>query len=153
VLVALGVAGWMWWNGRSSDDTADKAPKELSTKQVNDVTNKAIASGKYDDAVKQLKEQPESLNTQLSLAVIYMNKKDYKSAFAIYDELDRKGALTIGYISGVASFAELAKDYQKALYYYKKAKQLTEQQKNTIPTWQDDLTTYNAAIKRLQQKL
>jgi tetratricopeptide (TPR) repeat protein len=152
VLVALGFGAWTWWNNRP-DDTSEKKPKKLSTQQVNDVTGKAIASRKYDEALNQLKDQPESVDTQLAIAVIYMNKKDYKSALAIYDELDQKGQLSLGNISGAASFAEVAKEWQKALHYYQEAKKETLAQKNAIPTWKDDVTRYDAAVKRMQGKL
>jgi tetratricopeptide (TPR) repeat protein len=151
VLAALGFGAWVWWNSRT-DEKANTPPKDLSVKQLNDVTNKAIASGKYDAALDTLKDQPQTADTKLALALVYMNKKEYKSALAIYDELDQKGELPLGYMSGAASFAELAKEYRKALHYYQEAKKETLAQKNAIPTWKDDVARYDAAIKRLQSK-
>lgn len=150
VVVIAAAGGWLWWSNRS-DDT-DKKPPKLTPAQVNQTVDKAIASGKYDDALGKLKDQPDSVEKQLAVAIIYMNKKDYKSALAIYNDLDQQGKLPLGYISGAASFAELAKDKPLALHYYKEAKEKTLAQKEQIPTWKDDVARFDAAIKRLQKK-
>lgn len=151
VIAAVAAGAWMWWSNRPEDDAAKK-PAKLSTSQMNQTVDKAIASGKYDDALDTLKDQPQSVEKELAVAIVYMNKKDYKSALAIYNDLDRQGKLPLGYISGAASFAELAKDKSLALHYYKEAKEKTLAQKDVIPTWKDDVARYDAAIKRLQKK-
>lgn len=151
VVAAVLIGGvWMWWSGRPVDEVTKK-PETLSTGQINQVVDKSIASGNYDDALETLKDQPQSVEKQLAVAIVYMNKKDYKSALAIYNDLDRQDKLPLGYISGAASFAELAKDEALALHYYKEAKEKTLAQKDAIPTWKDDVARYDAAIKRLQK--
>lgn len=148
VLVVL-VAGAVYWVvNRPAEEPTSKVPQYSGQALVNEV-NRRYGQHDYAGVIKLLEGQ-KSVNepdTQLLLAGAHTNKGDYESAVAIYERLEKQNALNGTYAATAADAAERAKQYQKAIDFYKKAKTRAN------PAATDQIGVYDYKIAELEKKL
>lgn len=150
LVLLLGGGLWYWAANRPPKEPPSKYP-QYSEQQLVNAVNKLYGQSKFTEAIELIQAQ-KTLNdskTQLLLAGAYANKGDFKNSLAIYDRLDSQNKLNEVYTSAAAETAERDKQYQKAIDYYKKAKQRIDKATSTV----DQVQVYDYKITELQKKL
>jgi tetratricopeptide (TPR) repeat protein len=148
VLVILVAGGVYWVMHRSKDEPASKVPQYSGQALVTEV-NKRYGQHDYAGVINLLKGQKsiDEPATQLLLAGAYTNKGDFASAVVIYEKLEKQGALDETYAATAADAAERGKQYQKAIDFYKKAKERAPSDAT------DQKAVYDYKIAELEKKL
>jgi tetratricopeptide (TPR) repeat protein len=151
ILVAL-IIGAVWWAGhRPKPEPVSAFPQYSQADLVKEV-NKKYGAHDYIGAINLINGQKivNETSTQLLLAGAYANAGDNKRALAIYEQLDKSTKLNDIDTATAAAIAERDKQYQKAIDFYKKAK---ERLKGSANDSVDQAAIYDYQISALEKKL
>lgn len=148
VLVVLAAGAVYWVANRPKEEPASQVPQYSGQALVNEV-NKRYGQHDYAGVIRLLEGQKSASepDTQLLLAGAYTNKGEHKKAVAIYEQLNKQNALNEIYLATAADAAERAGQYQKAIDFYKKARERAN------PAATDQIATYDYKIAELEKKL
>jgi pentatricopeptide repeat protein len=152
IFVVLLIIGVVWWVGhRPKPEPATTVPQYSGLSLVNEV-NKKYGANDYLGAVKLIEGQKNVKDTsvQSMLASAYSNAGNYAKALEVYDALDKKGQLSENDAASAANAATRAKQYQKAIDLYKKAKELLGKSSESNV---DQAAVYDYQIAELEKKL
>lgn len=148
VLVVLLGAGLTWYLVANKKTVPPSKVPQYSGLQLVDEVNLRYGKHDYIGAIELIKGQ-QTINTpetQLLLAGAYANSGDNARALEIYDRLEAENKLQENETAIAAEIAERNKDYQKAIAYYKKAKQRAD------PNNADQAAVYDYKIAELEKK-
>lgn len=148
VLVVFLGAGLMWYMATHKRATPQSKVPQYSGQQLVDEVNLRYGRHDYVGAIELIKGQQtiNSTETQLLLAGAYANSGDNTRALEIYDRLDSENKLQESETAVAGEVAERTHDYQKAIAYYKKAKQRAD------PNFTDQLAVYDYKVTELEKK-
>lgn len=152
ILLVAVVIGIIWWVGhRPKPEPASKYPQYSQQELVNEV-NKKYGAHDYIGAIDLIKGQKiiNESDTQLLLAGAYANAGNNKQALEIYDRLNSEIKLNDIDSATAGQIAERDKQYQKALNFYKQAK---ERLKGSPNESADQAAVYDYKISELEKKL
>jgi len=149
IIAVVLIIAVIWWVGhRPKADTAAKVPQYSGQVLVEEV-NKKYGNHDYLGAIHLIEGQKtiSQTDTQLLLAGAYANAGNNQKALEIYEKQEAKKPLSESYAALAATAASQAKQYQKAIDFFQKAKQRAPQA-NT-----DQIAVYDYQIQELQKKL
>lgn len=149
VLIILVAAGIVYYKASQKKEPVSNVPQYSEQALIKEL-NKKYATHDFLGAIELVKGQKtiDQTNIQLLLAAAYGNAGQFQSAVGVYDALERKAPLVEMYASTAAVAAEGAKDYKKAIDYYKKAKGRLDKTANV-----DQAQVYDYKISELEKKL
>lgn len=150
VLIVLLVAGTLYYKVSQKEEPVSNVPQYSEQDLIKEL-NKKYGAHDFTGAIHLVKGQKTiaQRNTQLLLAAAYGNAGQFKSSVSVYDSLEQKEPLNEMYASTAAVAAEGAKDYTKAIDYYKKAKDRMDKKTANI----DQIQVYDYKIDELRKKL
>ncbi len=151
IFLVLALIGFFWWWGNRPKPEPVADVPQYSGQALLDAINKKYGQSDYLGAIKLLKGQKtiNETGTQLLLAAAYINAGQSDKALPIYDKLDQAGKLNELDMAAAAEAADRAKQYQKAIDWYKKAKASANKQTTSL----DQAAVYDYKITELQKKL
>jgi len=150
ILIVLIAAGVLYYRSTHKAEPVSKVPQYSEQDLIKEL-NKKYATHDFSGAIELVKGQRtiDQPNIQLLLAAAYGNAGQFKSALGVYDSLEQKTPLNEMYASTAAVAAEGAKDYKKAIDYYKKAKSRMDKKTANV----DQVQVYDYKITELEKKL
>lgn len=149
VILLIGAA---WWFGNHRKHEVKTDVPQYSAQQLVQEVNKKYGANDYGGAIKLIQGQKtiKETSTQLLLAAAFSNSGDHKKSLEIYEMLDKQGKLNETDTATAAGVAEQAKEYQKAIDLYKKAK---ERLKGSSTNSLDQAAVYDYKIAQIEKKL
>lgn len=150
VFIVLALAGTLYYKWNHKEEPVSKVPQYSEQELIKEL-NKKYATHDFTGAINLVKGQKtiDQPNVQLLLASAYANASQFQSAVRVYDSLEQKAPLNEMYASTAAVAAEGAKDYKKAIDYYKKAKERMDKKAANV----DQVQVYDYKISELEKKL
>jgi len=149
IIAVVALISIVWWVGHKPKPAPVSAVPQYSGQTLVDQVNKKYGLHDYVGAIHLIQGQKTSSDraTQLLLASAYANSGDNQKALDIYEQQDKKSALSESDAASAASVATSLKQYQKAIDLFQKAKQRAN------PAGTDQIAIYDYQIKELQKKL
>lgn len=149
ILLVAAIIGVVWWIGHRPDPEPTPVVAQYSGQALVDEVQKRYALNDYLGAINLIKGQKtiNERDTQLVLAVAYSNSNQHAKAVAIFDNLEKSKPLPEGDAALAAEVAERDKQYQKAVDYFKKAKDRADAEAV------DQIALYDYKIAELEKKL
>lgn len=147
VLILI-IAGVIWYGVAHRASTARSDITQLTGQQLIDEVNKRYGAHDYVGAIRLIEGQRTiaDTSTQILLAGAYANSGDNTRALQIYDTLESRSKLSELDAATAGELAERTKDYQKAIAYFKKAKERAD------PNAPDQIAVYAYRITILEKK-
>ena len=152
IVLVIGIIGGVWWFGHRLKPEPKSTYPQYNQQQLLEEITKKYGQHDYNGAINLIKGQKivNEPPVQRYLAGAYANAGDNKRAVEVYDKLDAQGKINDSDIYATA--AEVAgrdKQYQKAINYYKKAKEALKNSEAAV----DQGAVYDYKIADLEKKL